>query len=146
MAAENSSWYVLPAEIRLLTLEALIQDGCKLAGFATVSREWQTIVERHNFARIKLTWSRLAGFGSILARNRALVRYLWLCLELEAYDCTQCAPEHPRSGVISKTDNILSPQQPRTCSRFSAHGNQTAACCLILASTLPVTPSTGSNI
>ncbi|KAI1398942.1 hypothetical protein F4819DRAFT_489112 [Hypoxylon fuscum] len=80
----------LPAEIQLMILEVLLQDGCSLASFATVSREWQTIIERHNFARIKLTPSRLADFGSIVHRNRALVEYLWLCLELEEYGCDEC--------------------------------------------------------
>lgn len=64
----------LPAEIRLLILEALIQDGCSLASLAAVSRDWQATVERHNFARIKLTPSRLPHFGSIVYRRRAFVR------------------------------------------------------------------------
>lgn len=49
-------------------------------------------LERHNFARIKLTPSRLAGFGSMVHRNRTLVGYIWFCLELDDYDCTKCAP------------------------------------------------------
>ncbi|KAI1471840.1 uncharacterized protein F4812DRAFT_449719 [Daldinia caldariorum] len=59
------SWHDFPAEIRLTVLEILLQDGCSLAGYATVSQEWQTIIERHNFARIKLTPSRLADFGPV---------------------------------------------------------------------------------
>ncbi|KAL3478451.1 hypothetical protein BJX99DRAFT_245588 [Aspergillus californicus] len=78
-----------------------------LAGFATVSREWQTVIERHNFARIKLTSSRLADFSSIIHRNRALVRYIWLCLELEEYDCRECAPRVQELMGISNEDNTL---------------------------------------
>lgn len=107
MTADKTSWCCLPAEIRISVLEALLQDGCSLAGFATVSREWQTIIERHNFARIKLTSSRLVGFGSIIHRNRALVRYIWLCLELQEYDCTKCAPRDVEMWRLSRTDNIL---------------------------------------
>ncbi|KAL2015916.1 hypothetical protein VTK56DRAFT_4554 [Thermocarpiscus australiensis] len=88
------SWDGLPREIRLLILEALTQDGCTLGRLATVSREWQTDLERYNFARIKLTPSRLVDFGSMIHRNRALVRYIWFCLELDDYDCTTCAPAH----------------------------------------------------
>jgi hypothetical protein len=106
MTADKTSWCCLPAELRISVLEVLLQDGCSLAGFATVSREWQTIIERHNFARIKLTSSRLVDFGSIIHRNRALVRYIWLCLELQEYDCTECAPEYVEWG-LSLTDNIL---------------------------------------
>lgn len=107
MTVEEASWCCLPVEIRILVLEALLQDGCSLAGFATVSREWQTIIEKHNFARIKLTSSRLVDFGSIIHRNRALVRYIWLCLELQEYDCTECAPKDPKLLGLSKTDNIM---------------------------------------
>ncbi|KIN03080.1 hypothetical protein OIDMADRAFT_52887 [Oidiodendron maius Zn] len=74
-------------------------------GRVRVSREWQKIIERHNSARIKLTTSRLVDFGSIIHRNRALVRYVWLCLELQEYDCTECAPK--RQEPISDTDNIM---------------------------------------
>ncbi|KAM4054386.1 hypothetical protein HRG_014879 [Hirsutella rhossiliensis] len=72
-----------------------------------VSRELQTIIERHNFARIRLTPSRLADFGSTVHRNRALVGYIWLCLELQEYDCTECAPQDPAVWGVSNKDNIL---------------------------------------
>ncbi len=105
--AYKTSWHCLPAEIRILVLRVLLQDGCSLAGFATVSREWQAIIEPHNFARITLTSSRLADFGSIIHRNRALVRYVRLCLELQEYDCTLCEPRDLETMGISNTDNIL---------------------------------------
>ncbi|KAJ6104342.1 hypothetical protein N7523_010662 [Penicillium sp. IBT 18751x] len=101
-------WSCLPAEIRILILEALLQDGgCSLAGFAVVSREWQMIVEQHNFAQIHLTLSRLADFGQMIHRNQTLVRYIWLCLELQEYDCTQCSPHGLEMMGISNTDNTL---------------------------------------
>jgi hypothetical protein len=74
---------------------------------ATVSREWQTIIERHNFARIKLTPSRLADFGSMVYRNRALVDYIWLCLELNEYECAECEPQDPEAWAVSDADNML---------------------------------------
>ncbi len=55
----KSTWDDLPGDIRLLILEALMQDGCTLGRLATVSREWQTVLELYNFARIKLKPSRL---------------------------------------------------------------------------------------
>lgn len=90
--ASRTSWTYLPAEIRTLILEFLIEDlnGCRLARFATVSREWQAIVEKHTFARITLTPYRLIKFGPMIHRNQALVRYIWACLEFEEYDCTEC--------------------------------------------------------
>ncbi|PQE03627.1 Oxoglutarate iron-dependent oxygenase protein [Rutstroemia sp. NJR-2017a BBW] len=103
------SWDCFPAEIRLTILKVLLQDGCSLADFATVSREWQTIIELHNFSRIKLRSSRLADFGSMVYRNRSLVRYIWLCLELQEYDCTECEPqlEDPKLLRLSDADNAL---------------------------------------
>lgn len=92
-----------------MILKTLLQDGCSLASFATVCREWQMMIEQHNFARIKVTLPRLANFRSMTRRNRALVRYIWLCVELQKYSCAQCAPHwfmfHQRK--ISNTDNIL---------------------------------------
>lgn len=106
MTANMIHWHRFPAEIRLTILEALLQDGCcSLAAFATVSQEWQTIIERHNFSQIKLTWSRIANINSMLHRNRRLVRYIWLCLELEEYNCTKCESEDMVLEVLSPADN-----------------------------------------
>lgn len=102
-----TSWHRFPAEIRLTILEALLHDGCSLAAFATVSREWQTIIERHTFSRIKLTSSRVADFASIVHRNRHLVRYIWLCLELQEYNCTGCEPQDPELWGLSHEENVL---------------------------------------
>lgn len=81
-----------PTEIWLLILKALVKDGYTLSHLARVSQEWQAEIERHNFARIKLTQSRLVDFSPMVHRNRALVRYIWFCSELDDYDCTKCAP------------------------------------------------------
>ncbi|KAJ9297375.1 hypothetical protein DTO271G3_4668 [Paecilomyces variotii] len=74
MTADKASWCCLPAEIRISVLEILLQDDCSLAGFATVSREWQTIISG---------------------------------LELEEYDCTECAPEDRELWGFSDADDIL---------------------------------------
>lgn len=90
MAENKRRWDSLPKEIRLTILETLLEDGCSLASLATVSREWQTIIEKHNFARIKVTLSRLPKFGSMVHRNRALVRYIWFHMEFGEYGCMDC--------------------------------------------------------
>lgn len=87
----NTSWHYLPAEIRNLILGFLLQDDCSLAGPATVSRDWRSIIEPHNFDRIKLTPSRFADFKTIGYRHRTHIHYIWFCLELPGYDCTGCA-------------------------------------------------------
>lgn len=95
-----------------MVLEALIEDGNALAAYATVSKEWQVIFERHNFARIKVTPSRLPDLDRIVRRNQASVRYLWLCLELEKYGCSRCGQREMEIGgagdyrEVSREDNI----------------------------------------
>ncbi|KAL7788114.1 hypothetical protein V8C43DRAFT_316774 [Trichoderma afarasin] len=106
----DSTWNGLPTEIRLLIFKALAQDGCRLSPLVTVSREWQIELERHNFARIKLTPSRLADFNPMIRRNRAFVTYIWFCLELDEYDCIWCWPgsggaEFEEALAISDTDH-----------------------------------------
>lgn len=68
-----------------MILRAVIDGNSSVADFATVSREWQEVMEKHNFSQIKLTPSRLVDFSSVVYRNRAIVRYIWLCVELEHY-------------------------------------------------------------
>ncbi|KAF1984549.1 hypothetical protein K402DRAFT_455721 [Aulographum hederae CBS 113979] len=102
-----TSWNRILAEIRLMVLETVIYDSCNLASIATVSREWQTVIEQQNFSRIKLTPSRLPEFGAMIHRNRRLVRYILFCLELEEYDCTGCEPQDPESRGLSEMDNSL---------------------------------------
>jgi len=93
MEQNKGSWGSLPEEIRLMILKNLLNDGCSLANFTTVSREWQTIIEKHNFARIKVTLQRLLKLNSMVHRNRALVRYIWLSLDFPEYDdCEFCGP------------------------------------------------------
>ena len=120
---KKQRWDSLPGEIRLLILKALIQDGCTLAHLATVSREWQAELERHNFARIKLTPSRLADFSSVVHRNRALVGYIWLCLELDDYDCTRCAPGHESRMDLDELAEAVDVSDTDECSITASFQN-----------------------
>lgn len=104
---DKTSWGYLPQEIRLPILEAVMEDGSSLASLATVSREWQTTMERHNFARIRLTPSRIPDFDSMTHRNRALVRYIWVCLELEKYDCPYIDYQSIYNWGGRMTDNMV---------------------------------------
>lgn len=73
-------WLRLPQEVRAMIVQAVIEDNDSVAKFSTVSREWQKAIEKRNFTRIKLTQSCLADFGSMIHRNRAIVKYIWLCV------------------------------------------------------------------
>jgi hypothetical protein len=100
----------LPTEVRRMILEALVKNGCELARFATVSREWQAVIEPHTFKRIKVTSSRIAELDDMTRRNRSHVEYLWLCVELERYDCDTCSPDGEDDEVPmfnSAADDLL---------------------------------------
>jgi hypothetical protein len=60
---------------------------------ATVARDWQSIIEPLNFAKISLTVPRIAGPNAqaLLFRRRSQIRYIWFRVELKQYDCSQCA-------------------------------------------------------
>ncbi|KAI6083964.1 hypothetical protein F4821DRAFT_280477 [Hypoxylon rubiginosum] len=89
--SQKASWAALSTEIQLLILGELVCDNdCRLARLATVSRQWQYVIERHNFERIKLTIWRMPEFGPMTCRNRALIKSIWLSLELEEYECSIC--------------------------------------------------------
>ncbi|GAB0138564.1 hypothetical protein EsDP_00006794 [Epichloe bromicola] len=103
MSSRNSRY--LPFEINLMVARALAEGEDNLARFATVSREWQRIIESRNFARIRLTPSRIAELDVMTRRNRGRVRYLWLCLELERYGCS---PPEEKTIVMKAFQDLFS--------------------------------------
>ncbi|KPM39701.1 hypothetical protein AK830_g6876 [Neonectria ditissima] len=105
MSSTKASWTGLPPSVRHQILDLLLLEGRSLTGFATVSREWQGVIEPYTFARITLTPSRLAHSEAILSRKRSLVRYIWLRFELERYDCTLCATKDPDLWGMSGIDS-----------------------------------------
>lgn len=103
MAATKMSLGTLPIELRLMILEALVQDENCLARYATVCREWQPVIEKKTFSRLKLTLPRLAHFYDMTLLRRRLVKYIWLCIELQEYDCSLCEIEKSSSWHKSNT-------------------------------------------
>ncbi|KAK7210243.1 hypothetical protein V2G26_017421 [Clonostachys chloroleuca] len=122
MKETEASWRRLPADIWLKILGLLLDDDTSCAGAAAVSRQWQAVIKPRNFARIKITPARLADFDSMTYRNRHLVRYLWLCLELE--EC--CYPNFRR---VTIADHHLISTSFRTLfgnlRSWDSHGNLT---------------------
>lgn len=104
MDSTTTHWDQWPAPARLSLLQALLKNGCSLAKLATVSREWQGVVEQHNFARIKVTPSRLADFCSIIRRRRSHVKYIWLCVELERYSSLEARASWGDNRRLSQQD------------------------------------------
>ena len=82
-------WNSLPAEIQMHILEALVLHD-DTARYASICRAWQITIERKNFARLKVTRSRLAAFGDIGYRHRHLVKYIWFSIEPSEHHCPDC--------------------------------------------------------
>ncbi|KAM7223297.1 hypothetical protein V8F06_001174 [Rhypophila decipiens] len=97
-------WPKLPQELKDWVFRALLDgEDTGIAPLATVSREWQTVIERHNFARIKLTPARLGEFNCYFPiRSRHLVRYIWLCIELNEADNLPLYFHHPQNFHLSQ--------------------------------------------
>ncbi|KAK8012867.1 hypothetical protein PG991_010242 [Apiospora marii] len=111
MAANNSLFGRLPMHLRCRIMEMVAQSlpsTSSLSPFTTVSHEWQVYLEQFTFERIRVTPERLDSFKSYMnVRRQGYVRYIWLCMELEAYDCRTCAPEDPEDYIVSDADNLL---------------------------------------
>ena len=83
------SWDSLPVEIQTHILEALLLHE-DTARYASICRAWQTIIEPRNFARLKVTQSRLAAFSDIGFRHRHLVKSIWFSIESSEHHCPHC--------------------------------------------------------
>ncbi|KAG8160953.1 hypothetical protein KVR01_009217 [Diaporthe batatas] len=102
IASSFPPWAAWPPVVQHMILKALIEDGCSLARLAPVSREWQDVIEAHNFAKIKITPLRLVHFRARTRRNRFRVKYIWLCVELDNYTC--CEASFGGRRCVSQSD------------------------------------------
>ncbi|GAB1317024.1 Oxoglutarate iron-dependent oxygenase protein [Madurella fahalii] len=88
------SWTSLPAEIRLMILEAITQQKHPgWASCASVCKEWQLFIEKQNFCQLKLQVPCLDDFESVVGRSKRrkrLIQHIWLDVELPEYSCHLC--------------------------------------------------------
>lgn len=104
--------YWLPPELTAQVISYFIASApvnLGLARYATVNRQWQTIIERYTFSSILVDASqRLEEFDQIVARNgrrRSYIRDINLAVELESYDIKartefETAEENSRNNKI----------------------------------------------
>ncbi|KAH8666776.1 hypothetical protein BX600DRAFT_539978 [Xylariales sp. PMI_506] len=118
---KSTTWETLPREIQLRILEFVLSDGCSLAQLATVSTQWQTIIERHNFQQINLTLWRIPDFGPMTRRNRALVKHIRLSLEIDEYDCSKCGAQ----GNLKLDISVHSPSDSQHFFKYLTFGPDT---------------------
>ena len=81
----------LSAEIRLMILEEVAQQKhAGWASLASVCKEWQFVLAKANFCRLKLRPSCLDDFERLIVRQRHLVRHIQLEIDLPRYSCRDC--------------------------------------------------------
>jgi hypothetical protein len=64
------SWDSLPAALQLVILGLLAQENSGLASYAQACKEWQAVIEKKNFSRLKLRASCLDDFEHTVSRHR----------------------------------------------------------------------------
>ncbi|KZL77592.1 hypothetical protein CT0861_12084 [Colletotrichum tofieldiae] len=102
-----SSWMFLPAEIRLMILEAIAQQKHPgWASSASVCKEWQLFIEKRNFNQLKLQVSCLDDFERMTIRRKELVCHIWLDIELPKYTCRCCKRDESYSGTQNNSSII----------------------------------------
>lgn len=97
-------WASLPTELRLLILKEISHQ--KYRGWtlcAAVCKEWQTIIEPINFCRLALQVSCLDGLENLIIRQRPLVQYICLNIELPRYACPTCQ----RNATFSNRNSTI---------------------------------------
>ncbi|KXG47504.1 uncharacterized protein PGRI_013740 [Penicillium griseofulvum] len=106
--------FQLPPELTTIVLEYIIgKENANLAPYATINRDWQAIVERRTFERIKInTAKRLAEFNQfpwdqVLWRQRRYhVRKIELIVELESYD-GEARTRYENEEEMQRNSNIF---------------------------------------
>lgn len=95
----NCSWDRLPYELSHKILQTLAQDEAKshlMAEYAVVSKAWQAEIEEVNFGTLAVKQTDLQQLEEyVTGRRRALLRHLWLQVELPEYSRrSRLAPEN----------------------------------------------------
>ena len=97
----------LPTELQLMILEAITQQTCSDWAFAAaVCKEWQHFIEKRRFHRLKLKVPGLDNLERLSIRQRSLVRYISLDIELPTYTCRSCKRTESESWNLSNSSLI----------------------------------------
>lgn len=106
-ARAGSSWASLPVEIRYMILEETSRPKHRgWASYAAVCKEWQVFIEGKNFRRLNLQASCLDKLEYMAVRQRDLVQYICLNIELPRYTCPRCRLTESRS-YTPRHDSII---------------------------------------
>lgn len=118
------SWALLPVETRLSILEELADprghSGAEtrveagqlqpitsllsrrhIARYAMVCKEWQSCFEKALFGKLILNQHDFGALSRLVPRQVALIRHVWLRVELCRYDCPDCDSGSELGRVIN---------------------------------------------
>ncbi|KAG5950211.1 hypothetical protein E4U53_005373, partial [Claviceps sorghi] len=103
----SRGWQTLCPELRVKILKEVAWQKNSLR-YATVSREWQFWIESCQFSHIRLcNQDKLDELASnMVPRQQGHVRYIWLNIELRAYDCWDCWMRESTAEVETNTETI----------------------------------------
>ncbi|EGX94093.1 hypothetical protein CCM_02364 [Cordyceps militaris CM01] len=104
-------WDNLPKKIKTTIIDLVAKDDWPCGALATVSREFQMLIEPHTFQSITVTPARIAEFGKMTARNQHHVQNLWLSLELQPYICGDCLENDDEAVVLLLTATLAAARQ-----------------------------------
>ncbi|KAL7806363.1 hypothetical protein V8C44DRAFT_360568 [Trichoderma aethiopicum] len=115
------SWASLSTEIQWLILDHLRASKCRQyeppsshrarrlttgisqAVCASVCRDWNAFFEHANFEKLILHQDDIPMLGEVVPRRGALMRWIWLRIELPPYDCPVCnLPESVEEDRVNK--------------------------------------------
>ncbi|KAI8956176.1 hypothetical protein F4801DRAFT_525706 [Xylaria longipes] len=107
--AKALAWISLPAEIRLMILATIAyQKYPGWASLASVCKEWQYVLEKVNFHKIKLRVSCLDNFKHIATpQKREIIRHICLNVELPRYTSTCCSRQRSRQRSRSFSISLI---------------------------------------
>ncbi|GKU07355.1 hypothetical protein FLAG1_10270 [Fusarium langsethiae] len=78
-------WASLTSEIRTKILNTVVdQKNLGWSAFASVSKEWQSIIGARNMAKLKIGQSCVEEFGRVVVRQRHLVKHIYLRVESDS--------------------------------------------------------------
>lgn len=99
---EAVTWTSLPTEMRLLILETIArQKNPGWASLASVCREWQHVLEKRNFHKLKLHVPCLDDFERVVSpQKRELIHHLYFDIELPRYKSRCCSRRRTAPGKI----------------------------------------------
>ncbi|KAI1176206.1 hypothetical protein F4777DRAFT_597829 [Nemania sp. FL0916] len=105
--ARARSWVSLPAEIRLKILETIARQKYPgWASFASVCKEWQSILEKANFRKMRLGLSCLDGVKHLTRPQKmGMIHHIYFNIELPTYTRRCCVKG--RHSPPCNTDAIV---------------------------------------